>query len=347
MVVDPDLGTERRGVLMTPPEISVVIVNFNGGAFLQKAVDSLAAQRFRDFELIVHDNASTDGSADTLDLSGVPRARLIKGAENSGFAAANNNAAKLASGRWLALLNPDTVADSAWLERLQAAAQKYPECKNFASAQFDLNAPDTLDGAGDAYLVFGIPWRGGFGRPAAELPSQGWVFSACGAAAMYDRNLFIQMGGFDERFFCYCEDVDLGFRLQLAGQDCLFVPDAVVHHAGSGITGRASAFSTYHGTRNRVWTYVKNMPLGILLLTLPGHAVLTLYILARNAFTPRFKPMIRGLLHGIRGLPPSTYWKVADRRLGLPELLGRMAWNPWRMSTRKPHVRQTSPASDQ
>ena len=327
------------------PLISVVIVNYNAGAFLQGAVNSLARQTFRDFELIVFDNASGDGSADTLDLTGLPQARLIRHGDNIGFAAGNNRAAGEARGKWLALLNPDTVAAPDWLEKLVAASQAHPGCRNFASAQFDLNDPCLLDGAGDAYLIFGFPWRGGFGRPASELPSTGWVFSACGAAAMYERDLFLGMGGFDERFFCYCEDVDLGFRLQLAGHDCLFVSDAVIGHAGSGITGRASAFSTYHGTRNRVWTYFKNMPRPVLLLALPGHVALTLYVLARNAFTPRFRPMIRGLTAGVAGLPqvcaPSS-WHVRRRRIMLSELLSRMAWNPWRMSLRKPHVRPAS-----
>ena len=159
---------------------------------------------------------------------------------------------------------------------------------------------------------------------------------------MYDIALFREMGGFDERFFCYCEDVDLGFRLQLAGYDCLFVADATVQHAGSGISGRKSDFSTYHGTRNRLWTYFKNMPAGILLATLPCHIALTLYILTKNAFTPRFKPMLRGFFDSIAGLPTmckSSAWRLPEPKLKTHQLLLRMAWNPWRMSTRKAHVR--------
>ncbi|MFN4184107.1 MAG: glycosyltransferase family 2 protein [Hyphomonas sp.] len=328
---------------MNPPNISVIIINYNGGAFLQDAVNSLGRQTYRDFELILFDNSSADGSVDNVDLSTVPAARLVRNPENIGFAAGNNRAAEIANGRWLVLLNPDTAATPDWLEKMANAAAAYPDCKTFASAQLDMNAPDTIDGAGDAYLLFGIPWRGGFGRPASELPISGWCFSACGATAMYDLPVFREIGGFDERFFCYCEDVDLGFRLQLEGYDCLFVHDAVVHHAGSGITGRTSPFSTYHGTRNRIWTYFKNMPLPLLILTLPGHIFLTLYILMRNAFTPRTRPMLRGVIDGIAGIGnmrnPSP-WKPKTRRLALAKLVRRMAWNPWRMSARKVHVRQ-------
>lgn len=327
---------------MTLPNLSVVIINYNGGNFLQRAVDSLAAQTYRDFELIVFDNASTDGSAGAVDLSSLPAARLVKNPENIGFAAGNNRAAEMASGKWLVLLNPDTVAEPDWLQKLVEAALAHPGCKTFASAQLDLNMPEIMDGAGDAYLGFGIPWRGGFGRPAREMPGPGWCFSACGASAMYDMALFREIGGFDERFFCYCEDVDLGFRLQLAGHDCLFVADAVVHHAGSGITGRVSPFSTYHGTRNRIWTYFKNTPLPLLIVTLPGHVILTLYILIRNSFTPRARPMLRGIAHGLSGIGTVMQpgrWKIKSRTVSLGRLMGTMAWNPWRMSSRKAYVR--------
>lgn len=325
------------------PVFSVVIVNFNGGPYLQAAIDSLAAQTRRDFELILADNASTDGSAESADLSGLPAARLIRNPDNRGFAAANNQAATLAKGRWLVLLNPDARAEPDWLAALGEAAEAHPEARVFTSAQFRMDDPSRLDGAGDAYLIFGFPWRGGYGRPAADLPAEdGWCFSACGAAAMYDRALFLQLGGFDERFFCYCEDVDLGFRLQRAGHDCRFVRGAIVEHAGSGIAGAESAFATYHGTRNRLWTYVKNMPLPVLLLTLPGHLVLILYLLARNLFTPRFRPMVRGLSDGLKGLAHiirDRRWKTRLANAGLVRLLSRMAWNPWRMSARKVHIR--------
>ena len=325
----------------TAPEFSVVIVNFNGGAFLQGAIDSLKAQTYRNFEVILIDNASTDGSLGTLDTDGLPAFTLMRETENHGFARGNNLAAAQARGVWLALLNPDARASPGWLAALKRAATAYPETRTFASAQFLLDDPDTLDGAGDAYLLFGFPWRGGFGRAARELPGPGFCFSACGASAVYDRDLFLSVGGFDERFFCYCEDVDLGFRLQLLGEDCRFVPDAAIEHAGSAIAGRASVFSTYHGTRNRIWTYAKNMPLGLMFLTLPGHIALTAYVLARNSFTPRFSPMIRGLFDGVAGavrIRMSSQWRVRARNAP-GRLVQLMAWNPFRMSRRLVHVR--------
>lgn len=323
------------------PDFSVVIVNFNGAAFLQGAIDSLKAQTHRNFEVILIDNGSTDGSLDALDTEGLPALTLIREDANHGFARGNNLAAAQAKGTWLALLNPDARASPSWLAALKRAATTYPETRTFASAQFLLDNPDTLDGAGDAYLLFGFPWRGGFGRAAGELPGPGFCFSACGASAVYERNLFLSVGGFDERFFCYCEDVDLGFRLQLMGEDCRFVPDAAVEHAGSAISGRESEFSTYHGTRNRIWAYAKNMPLGLILLTLPGHIILSLYLLAHSSFTPRFVPMLHGLYDGVTGtvrLRTSSQWRSIPRAKSR-SITRLMAWNPIQMSQRRVHVR--------
>lgn len=324
------------------PLISVIIVNYNGGSYLQEAVQSLSRQTFRDFELILADNASTDGSMDGLQLDALPEVHLIRNEDNLGFAVANNRAAATAKGKWIVLLNPDCSVTEDWLASLVNAAQTHPDCKTFTSAQYNLDDKTLLDGTGDAYFICGFPWRGGFGRPASELPESGWCFSACGAGAMYDRELFQMQGGFDERFFCYCEDVDLGFRLQLLGHDCRFVREAVIYHAGSGISGRESPFTTYHGTRNRVWTYVKNMPLPLLIMTLPGHVALSLYLLIRNIGSPRFKPMWKGLMDGAREAfshRRASLWRVERQSLPDPELVRRMAWNPLRLSRRKPHIR--------
>ncbi|MEZ6011357.1 MAG: glycosyltransferase family 2 protein [Hyphomonas sp.] len=327
---------------MQAPEFSVIIVNYNGGEYVCEAVRSLAAQTIRNFEVIVLDNASTDGSTEKIDFSGVPSAQLIRHEENLGFAAANNAGARMANGRWLALLNPDAVAEPDWLENVIAATRRYPDCRVFASAQYDLVHPELIDGAGDAYLVFGIPWRGGFGHTASHMPGEGECFSPCGAAAIYDRGLFLAHGGFDERYFCYCEDSDLGFRMQREGERCVFLPDAIVHHAGSAISGRHSAFSAYHGTRNRIWTYIKNMPLPLLLPTLPVHIALSVYLIFRSILTGCFLPTLRGTRDGICGLPglmADPRWRQKDLKIPVWSLARKMAWNPLTLNRRAPDVR--------
>ncbi len=137
-------------------------------------------------------------------------------------------------------------------------------------------AAGLLDGTGDAFHVSGLAWRVGYRRTLDEVPdalTPHPVFAACAAAALYRRADWTRAGGFDERFFCYAEDVDLGFRLQLLGRACWYTPDAVAHHIGSSATGVDSAFSVYHGYRNLEWTFWKNMPTALLVRYLPAHVL--------------------------------------------------------------------------
>lgn len=324
------------------PLISIIVVNYNGREYLPRMLDALRAQTFRDFELILLDNASSDGSADAPDMTGLPAARLIRETDNHGYARGNNLAVKQATGEWLVLLNPDTQAAPDFLEQFVAASTAHPDVNAFAGCQYLMQEPGKLDGVGDAYCIFGFPWRGGFGHPVSALPGPGEVFSACGAAAMIRRSVYLAHGGFDERFFMYCEDVDFGFRLRLAGETCRFVPEASVQHAASGISGRTSERTLYHGTRNRVWTYFKNMPAGLLVLTLPGHLVLSAYLLMRAAMTGTGGPIWRGMRDGFAGalrLRASNQWRWTGKRASSWHLARAMAWNPFRMSRRLPHVR--------
>ncbi|MEI9892005.1 MAG: glycosyltransferase family 2 protein [Caulobacteraceae bacterium] len=130
------------------------------------------------------------------------------------------------------------------------------------------------------------------------------VFSPCGAAMMIDRALFLELGGFDERFFCYCEDVDLGYRLRLRGEAVVLASEAVVAHEGSVSTGgRRSDFSLYHGARNRLWLYLKDTPPLLLWLTAPLHLIATLGVWIRAVLQGPRRAVQRGLSDAIRGLP--------------------------------------------
>ena len=327
----------------SPLRFSVIIVNYNGGDYLKGALASLARQTVRDFEVFLVDNASLDGSMSDLGEALPERLSLRAQSENLGFAAANNLAAAEAVGEWLVLLNPDAEAAPDWLEKLFAGAVRHPSVRMFASAQIDMNDASRLDGAGDAYLGFGIPWRGGFGRPIADLPNEGACFSPCGAGAMYHRESFLAHGGFEERFFCFCEDVDLGYRLRLAGERCIFLPDAVIRHAGGGVSGRGSAFALFHGARNRLWTYFRNTPMRLLILTLPGHIALTAAILIRGLFTGRAKDTWRGIWAGLKGLGPFLDERPAlkqRRKASTWSLIRAMSWNPLRMLQRRPDVKR-------
>ncbi len=325
------------------PFFSVLIVNYNAGDLLQKAIDSLKNQTFRNFEVILLDNDSADQSMDNLNLEGLANVRLLRESENHGFARGNNIAAAEASGKWLALLNPDATADPDWLTQIKLATERHADTRVFACGQLNMDEPDILDGAGDAYFAFGIPWRGGFEHPVSALPAEDSLcFSPCGASAIYERALFLSTGGFDERFFCYCEDVDLGIRLQLSGEKCVFLPQAIIYHKGSATSGRYSYFTMYHGFRNRTWAYIKNMPLGFLLLTFPGHLMLMLYNYLNNIGHANLKAMREGMWHGLKegwAMRRQAKYKVPASERSTWNLMRSMSWNPVILSNRGVHVR--------
>jgi GT2 family glycosyltransferase len=229
-------------------------------------------------EIILVDNASSDGSIEIGRR--YPSVRVLAQNENLGFARGNNLAimASAAESEWIALLNPDAFPNLHWLEALLAATRDYPAFDVFGSKLVKAADPGVMDGAGDAYHMSGLVWRMGHGAPVSSHPEHACeVFSPCAAAALYRRSVLVKVGGFDETFFCYVEDVDLGFRLRLAGHRCLLVHDSVAHHVGSGTTGgQHSVFALYHGHRNLVWTFVKNMPGMLFWLLLPLHVLMNL-----------------------------------------------------------------------
>ena len=321
--------------MSSQPFFSVLIVNYNGGDYLQGAVNSLASQTFDDFETIIIDNDSKDGSLEMLDVSQLLLCRVEPLGRNSGFAEGNNIGARLAKGKWLALLNADAVAHPDWLEKLHEAIHEYPNCAMFASTQISMDDSEILDGAGDGYTAYGFAWRGCYHRSIDILPDFGETFSPCGASAAYRRETFLAHGGFDERYFCFMEDVDLAFRMRLAGEVCLFLPQAVVTHKGGGLSGEQSEFSVVHGARNRVWAYWANMPTPLLFVTLPGHLLLTAYLLIWYAGRAYSGQVLKGTIAG---------WKRANemrrhrapgrkkRKISLRRLARSFFWNPFPMS---------------
>jgi GT2 family glycosyltransferase len=289
---------------LTPPLISIVIVTWNSGKHLPRCLDCLARQALQDFEIVLIDNGSSDNSIAGLEEQyphlGLRVERLAK---NIGFAAGNNRGAQLARGKWLVLLNADAFPEPDWLAELITASTANPEFSSFSSRQLQASNPSILDGTGDAYHVSGLAWRLGLGYPAdTHGLEKAEIFSPCAAAAMYLREAFLDVGGFDEDFFSYFEDVDLGFRLQLRGYRCLYLPHAVVHHVGSSTFGERSDFAFYHSHRNLVWTYVKNMPSGMFWLYLPEHLVANMIYVVYYALRGRGKVLIKAKYDAVRGL---------------------------------------------
>lgn len=225
---------------------------------------------------------------------------------NSGFAAANNLAVNMLDDcECVALVNPDAFLASDWLEKMLTAASDSPHAASFACLLLQADAPRLQDGAGDVYHCSGLAWRAGHGQPAESAPRAACeVFSPCAAAALYRRQVLIDVNGFDEQFFCYMEDVDLGFRMRLLGWSCMYVPEAKALHVGSASTGgQHSSFAVYHGHRNLVWCYVKNMPSSLFWCCLPLHLMLNLAAIALFTWRGKSKEILRAKRDALKGMP--------------------------------------------
>lgn len=258
---------------------------------------------------------------------------MMKMGENLGFAAASNRAAEKANSPWIALLNPDAFARPDWLAKGLAAKTLLPNTAMIGSTQFLAHEPHLFDGIGDEYHAFGVAWRAGFEAPVCEIENRE-SFGPCGAGAFYDRDVFLRLGGYDESFFCYHEDVDLAFRIRLAGYRCVQSADAQIDHVSSAIAGRASDFAVYHGTRNRIWTFFNNMPLALLLVLTIPHILANLAFLGVSLFRPgRFKPTFRGMRHGFFTRPANRAPRV-KRAVTLWQLVRAMGWNPLKVVKR-------------
>jgi GT2 family glycosyltransferase len=312
-------------------DVSVVVVTYESGPTLARCLAALKAQSVQGFEVILSDNGSRDGAAQAA-AAADPGLVLLQNRANLGFAAGNNRAAGRAKGRWLVLLNPDAYPEPLFIQALVAAAADHPGVRCFTARQRMAEDPARLDGLGDAMTVVGFPFRGDYGNPDPGPIGPAEVFSPCGAAMMIDRALFLEMGGFDERFFCYCEDVDLGYRLRLRGEPVLLAPHAVVRHEGSVSTGgRRSDFSLYHGARNRLWLYVKDTPPLLLWLSLPFHLLATVGAWLRAVVQGYGEPVERGLEDAIKGLP--DIWRSrrevqGARKASSEAIAAMMVWNP-------------------
>lgn len=319
------------------PWVRVVIVNYNAGTMLQACVDALARQTLSGFEAVIVDNASSDGSAKALRLPD-RRFRIIHNGTNAGFAAANNIGACGARTPWIATLNPDTVAAPDWLEAMLRGTRAYPDVRMFGATLVDASDPSLIDGFGDTLSIAGIAWRGGSGRPLSSLPNgDAEVFSPCAAAALYERRSFEAARGFDEAFFCYMEDVDLGFRLRLAGERCIQLRNAIVRHHGSAISGAQSDFVLFHSYRNRLWLLFKDMPLVLLVIAVPLNLVGSLFMLGKRAISGRsLRAPLRGLIEGMMPGPVLGARRRVQRgrRLSTLAVAQSLVWGPMKLRRR-------------
>lgn len=318
--------------------VAVIIVNYNAGDRLKRCLVALAQQTRSPDRIVIVDNDSTDGSLNNVvDL--IPTVEMLRQSDNLGFAAANNVAARHVETDYIALLNPDAYPEPRWLEELLDAASLHPQAAAFGSTQLSADDPKLLDGAGDNLHALGVPYRGFIGWDAEKRPARGKVMSPCAAAALYRRAVFLDLGGFDERFFCYCEDVDLGVRLHHSGFETVQVPEAVVLHEGSAITGRQSDFTVYHGHRNRVWLFAKAMPCVLFWLMLPAHLLVNLAFIVKFAATPAGSAYRRGIIDGLQEVPALRRQRRARPSLSSWRFATLLVWSPRALIRRRGKIR--------
>lgn len=250
--------------------ISVIIVNWNGKHHLGECLSSLTKQTVKNFEIIFIDNGSTDESVAFVNRK-LPGVKIVALKKNEGFCRANNIGLQHATGEFIALLNNDTKAEADWLEELAKAMECDPTIAICASCMVNYYKPESVDTAGDGYDICGVGFKMGNRRLVSEYQQKRKVFGACAGAALYRRSMIDRIGFFDEDFFAVGEDIDLSFRARLSGFRCVYVPTAIVYHKVGQTIGSKSNLLLYHSRRNIEYTYFKNMPLPLLLLSFPLH----------------------------------------------------------------------------
>jgi GT2 family glycosyltransferase len=324
-------GDSSRNV----PFISVVIVNWNGEGLLRDCLNSLREQQFRDFETIVVDNGSEDGSVELV-RGQYPEARLVTLSRNLGFAAGSNAGINIASGSYIALLNNDTRAATGWLAELARAVRQDPSVGMWASKILSMDEPDVIDNVGLLLYRDGTGRGKGRGeRDNGQYDRPEEVFFPSGCAALYSRDLLDAVGLLDEEYFAYADDVDLGLRGRLAGWRCVTVPSAVVYHKYSASSSAYSPFKAFLVERNRIWVMLKYFPWELILASpwfTAKRMLLHLYgSLTGRGASGRFAEQYsvgRAVLILLRS------WTAALRRL--PRVLGqRRAFNRKRRITRR------------
>jgi len=309
--------------------VSVIIPNWNGERFLEACLDTLAEQTYKNYEVILVDNASTDGSL-ALVRSRFPWVKVVPLPENRGFAAAINEGIRHSEGEYIALLNNDAQAAPQWIEELVGALDSHPEAGACASKMLRLPNAHIIDGVGDEYSHYGMAFRAGQGETdVGQYDLSKEVFGACGGAAIYRRALLEEAGLFDEDFFMYYEDVDMDFAVQLLGYKVLYVPTAIAYHVGHPNTTR-DKFIQRLTTKNTINVMMKNMPLTLALRLAPrlfrGHLRRALGSIAWGWFDAH----LLGWLDAIRLMPRM----LAKRRA---RLTSRRVSNEYLRSIMKPY----------
>ncbi len=276
---------------------TVVIPNYNGIRYIEKCLNSLVDEPAH---VIVVDNGSDDGSRELVQEK-FPQVELICLDRNYGFCKAVNVGIERSKTKYVILLNSDTEAEAGFVRALEQPLEWRGEIFSGAAQIRNLWKPELMDDGGDYYCALGWAFARGRDKPYQGYQRMCKIFAGCGAAVICRRKIFNEIGMMDENHFAYLEDTDLGYRARINGYDNVYIPKAVVYHAGSAVSGsRHNSFKVKLSAKNSVYLAYKNMPPAQLLLNLPllfaGTIVKQLYF-ARKGLG---KEYFAGLCSGVR-----------------------------------------------
>jgi GT2 family glycosyltransferase len=243
------------------PLFSVIILNWNGRHLLEECLSSIRSQTFREFETIVVDNGSTDGSVNWVKERWPESVSTVELPSNLGFAGGNNAGIRLARGRYVILLNNDTAVDPGWLDAMDDAVRRHPDAGMFTPKILNFYRRDEIDNTGHLIYPDGLArGRDRLEKDDGRFDEEGETLWPSGCAGVYGREMLDRIGLLDESFFAYGEDVDLGLRARWAGWGCYYVPKAIVYHKYSATTGAYSPRKAFLVERNRFWILMRNFP---------------------------------------------------------------------------------------
>lgn len=250
-------------------EVSVIIPNFNGLAYLEGVLSGLERQSMKNFEVILVDNGSTDGSCAFV-AAQYSWVHIIELSENFGFSRAVNEGIKAARAPYVLLLNNDTEVEPDFLKEMTEGIQRHKKAFSCQAKMIQFHDREKMDDGGNYYCALGWAFAGGKGKAAERYDKEKKIFSSCAGAAIYRKKIFEKIGYFDDEHFAYLEDLDVGYRARIYGYENWYIPGAVVYHVGSGTSGsRYNQFKIRYSSRNNIYMIYKNMPLLQMILNLP------------------------------------------------------------------------------
>lgn len=297
-------------------QVSIVIPNYNGIKFIENCLKSLEIQSYKEFKITVIDNASTDGSNEVIRQK-YSNVNLIELDKNYGFCKAVNDGIRNSDAEFVILLNNDTEVDEYFVEELLKAINKSDKIFSCSAKMIQLYNKDLIDDAGDYYCALGWAFARGKSKSVTQYNDDNQIFAACAGAAIYRRDVFDEIGYFDEAHFAYLEDIDIGYRAKIYGYKNMYAAKAIVYHAGSGVSGsRYNEFKVKLASKNSVYIIYKNMPIIQIIVNFP--LLILGFIIKAIFFTKKGFGItyIKGLGKGIKMSTKSKKVKFKIQNIG-------------------------------